>query len=264
MELPNILFEDESLIAFDKPGSLLMVPDRSDKKRASLTALVRAVYGDQVANVHRLEVDTSGVVLFAKTKSALDILTGQFQSKTVRQRYLALCSVLPAERALKGGSAVRDSAGGLPAEFEVDLALGEDENQPGRMQIFKRRGGKPSVTRFRTIEAFRGFAWVECVPLTGRTHQVRVHLAATAAPVLNDVLYGDPAIELRLSSLKRGYKGRDDEKPLIERLALHAAGLTFTHPLTKESVSIDCEAPKEMEVALKYLRKFATGRRERH
>ena len=97
--------------------------------------------------------------------------------------------------------------------------------------------------------------------MTGRTHQIRVHLAAAGAPVLNDRFYGDPEIELRLSELKRRYKGRAEEKPLISRLALHAAELTLKHPTTKEPVTLTAPLPHEFDVALKYLRKFAVTTR---
>ena len=143
--------------------------------------------------------------------------------------------------------------------------------------MFKGRGGKECATEFRTLERFRGssrpparggaggataagYAFVECRPLTGRTHQLRVHLAAAGAPILNDPFYGNPDIFLRLSDLKRGYKGREDEKPLIGRLALHASELTFKHPATKEPITLRSPLPHEFEIALKYLRKFAGAR----
>ena len=102
-----------------------------------------------------------------------------------------------------------------------------------------------------------GYAWVECEPLTGRTHQLRLHLAAVGAPILYDPFYGHPGAMLRLSDLKRGYKGREDEKPFIGRLALHASALAFTHPATRERVTLTAPVPHEFEVALKYLRRFA-------
>lgn len=259
--LPAILHEDEVLIAFDKPSGLLIAPDRWDKARANLMTMVHEKLGDHVANVHRLDADTSGVVLCTKTKPALDFVSGQFQGKTAKKIYHALAYVPPADEAMKVGRVQRDEAGQLPAEFAVELALGEDEQQPGRMRVFKRRGGKASLTLVHTLERFRdrrgrGFAWVECVPQTGRTHQIRVHLAASGAPILNDPFYGVPEQTLRLSDLKRGYKGREDERPLIDRLALHASALTITHPLTREPLTITAPPPKEFEVALKYLRKF--------
>lgn len=260
--LPPILHEDDALIAFDKPSGLLIAPDRWDKKRANLMTLVHAKLGDHVANVHRLDADTSGIVLCTKDKVSLDFVSGQFQGKTAKKTYLALCYVPPVAEAMKVVRPARDESGRLPDEFTIDLALGEDETQPGRMRVFKRRGGKACTTAFRTLERFhdragRVFAWVECSPLTGRTHQLRVHLAAAGAPILNDPFYGVPDVRLRLSDLKRGYKGREEEKPLIDRMALHASGLTVNHPATREPVTITAPLPKEFELTLKNLRKFA-------
>jgi RluA family pseudouridine synthase len=244
MSLPPVLFEDDAVIAFDKPSGLLIAPDRWDKSRENLMDLVHDKMGHGVANVHRIDADTSGLVLCAKTKPALDFLSGQFQSKTVAKVYHALTVGLPAADA-----------------FTVDLVLKEDDAKPGRMCVVKKHG-KASVTECSVVERFPqpaarpAFAWVECRPQTGRTHQIRVHLAATGTPILNDPFYGNET-RLLLSDLKRGYKGRDDEKPLISRLALHAAGLTFTHPLSREKMTLTSPLPNDLEVALKYLRKFA-------
>jgi RluA family pseudouridine synthase len=246
MPLPPILFEDDAVIAFDKPSGLPVAPGRRDPAGASLMDLVLAARGPGLANVHRLDADTSGLVLCAKTKTALDFLSGQFQSKTAAKTYHALTVGLP------------------PAdEFTVDLVLKEDEAKPGRMCVVKKHG-KASVTEFSVREKFPqpagrpAFALLECRPLTGRMHQIRIHLAATGTPVLNDPDYGD-ATTLLLSNLKRGYKGRADERPLLTRLALHAAALTFTHPVTRERMTISAPRPKDFEVALKYLRKFSAG-----
>lgn len=256
MPLPPVIYEDEALLVFDKTSGLLVAPDRWDKQRENLMGLVHDRYGRGVANVHRLDADTSGLLLCAKTKPALDFLSGQFQSKTVRKLYHALVVILPIDEVMKVVAPVRDDTGQLPATFTVDLALGQDEQHPGRMRVFRKRGGKPALTEFTVTEPFGRFALVECRPLTGRTHQLRVHLAAAGAPILNDVFYGNPDIALLLSDLKRGYKGRAEERPLISRLALHASELTLIHPLTREPFTLHAPLPHEFEVALKYLRKF--------
>jgi RluA family pseudouridine synthase len=259
MPLPPVLYQDDSIIAFDKPSGLPAAPDRWDKARPNLMAEVQARFGRQVANVHRLDADTSGVLLCARNKAALDFLSGLFQAKRVEKKYFALAAILPPEKAMKALAPRRGEQGGLPPEFAVDLALGEDEDHPGRTRIFRRRGGKPSLTEFRVLEAFGRFAWLECRPLTGRTHQIRVHLAAVGAPVLNDAFYGDPEVRLLLSDLKRPYKGREEERPLLGRLALHAGELAFLHPVSAQPVTVTAPLPHEFEVALKYLRKFAPG-----
>jgi 23S rRNA pseudouridine1911/1915/1917 synthase len=253
---PDILFEDDFIVAFDKPAGLAVVPEGRGRTQATLMGLVRERYGQAVSNVHRLDAEASGVVLCARTKPALDFLSGQFQSKSVRKTYQALAALPAPESPGVPGEIARDLPGRLPGEFSIDLAIGEDERILGRMRVFKKRGGKPSVTEVRVLEDFGRFAWLECRPLTGRAHQVRVHLAAAGAPVLNDALYGDPAAVLLLSGLKRHYKGREGERPLISRLALHAGALGFIHPGGREPLEITSPLPREFEIALKYLRKF--------
>jgi RluA family pseudouridine synthase len=235
--LPPVIFEDDAVVVFDKPSGLLVAPDRWDKARVNLMGLVHEKLGRHVANVHRLDADTSGLLLCAKTKPALDFLSGQFQSKTVGKTYHALVV----------GSPALDL-------YTVDFVLKEDDAAPGRMCVVKKHG-KAAVTEFQVLERFGRFALVECRPQTGRTHQIRVHLSASGTPILNDPFYGDET-RLLLSELKRGYKGRADEKPLIARLALHASRLAFMHPVTRERTEVASPLPNEFEVALKYLRKF--------
>ncbi len=240
MPLPPVICEDASLLAFDKPSGLLVAPDRWDKSRVNLMTLVHAAFGTGVANVHRLDADTSGVLLCARNKAALDSLSGQFQAKTAEKTYHALVEGAPADDT-----------------FVVELALREDERRPGRM-CPARKGGKASVTRFAVLERFRGYAWLACRPQTGRTHQIRVHLAALGLPILNDAFYGTEH-RLLLSAIKRGYKGRAEERPLISRLALHASELVVRHPETGVPVALRAPLPNEFQVALKYLRRFAAA-----
>jgi 23S rRNA-/tRNA-specific pseudouridylate synthase len=262
MPIPPVIYEDETLIAFNKPSGLLVAPDRWDKSRENLMGLVHDKMGHGVANVHRLDADTSGILLCTKVKSALDFVSGQFQSKTVGKVYHALCVGTPGPGLF--APLDEDEEAGLPGplgpdEFLVNRDLIEDETQPGRMRTIRKKG-KASQTIVKVLDRFAGFTFVECRPLTGRTHQIRVHLHYCGLPILNDPFYGDGVTELKLSQLKRGYKGRVDEKPLIGRLALHASRLTVKHPVTKEPVTIDAALPNEFAVALKYLRKFGAGR----
>ena len=247
MPLPPVLFEDDALIAFDKPSGLLVGPDKRDRSRENLMELIRAKFGDGVSNVHRIDDDASGLALYAKTKLSLDFISGQFQSKTVIKLYHALVVGLPEAD-----------------DYLVDYVLKEDEAKPGTMCVVKKHG-LMSETEFTVRERFPqpgerpSFALVECRPRTGRMHQIRIHLASSGTAILNDPLYGDET-RLLLSDLKRGYKGRTDEKPLISRLALHAGALTFTHPVTREKMTLTSPLPNDFAVAVKYLQKFATGR----
>jgi RluA family pseudouridine synthase len=244
LPLPPIIFEDAALLAFDKPSGLAVAPDPYDRKRPDLTSAVRAQYGPELANVHRLDAETSGIVLFAKTKPALDFLSGQFQSKTAEKRHVALVIGAPTEDT-----------------FVIDLKLAPDEHQRGRMHVGG-RGSQPAVSHFRVLERFGAFTSLECRPLTGRLHQLRAHLAAKQLPILNDAIYNEGSeTKLLLSSLKRGYKGRADEEPLMDHLALHAGDLVIKHPDTREPLALHTELPHDFAVALKYLRKFALPKR---
>jgi RluA family pseudouridine synthase len=239
MKLPPIVFEDESLIAFDKPSGLLIAPDRWDKNRENLMDLIHEK-SPETFNVHRLDSETSGVLLCAKTKSALDKVSRQFEDQKVEKRYLAIVA----------GSPVDD-------ETVVRRAIAEDYHVPGRMRLSSQYG-KPSETTIKVITRWRGYALVEAFPKTGRTHQIRVHLVSIGCPVLADSLYGS-AEGLLLSSIKRAYKhkGKDEERPLIGRLALHAQSLELTHPTTGEPLKIESPIPHDFEVSIKYLKRFA-------
>lgn len=256
MPLPPVIFEDDTLIAFNKPAGLLLVPDAKEPQRESLLPAIYARYGDAVANVHRLDPEASGLFLCAKTKTALDFLTGQFQSKTARKKFLALVVLLPMERALKNFAPLRSAEGGLANSFMIDAPLRPDERERDRMRVSQGRGAKESITEFEVRERFGRFVLLEAKPITGRPHQVRVHLAALGAPVVNDRIYGDLAIKLLLSNLKRGYKGpRETERPLITQLALHSSEMAVRHPFTKEEIILRAPLPHQFEVGLKYLRK---------
>ncbi len=247
MPLPPIIYEDDALIAFDKPSGFAVAPDARDRSWPSVMEQLRAARGAGVANVHRLDDETSGVLLCTKTKAALDFVSGQFQSKTAVKIHHALCVGRADE-----------------SEFTVDLVLKEDESAHGQMCVVKKHG-LASVTEFRVFERFalpsgqENFTYLECRPRTGRMHQIRVHAAASGLPLLNDPLYG-VGTQLLLSDLKRRYKGREEEKPLIDRLALHALELTIVHPTTREPLTLRAPLSRDFEVALKYLRKFAAPR----
>jgi RluA family pseudouridine synthase len=245
MNLPPLLFEDDDLVAFDKPAGLLVVRDRWDADAENLVDLARRRYGPQFVNVHRLDRDTSGVVLCAKTPEALRSLSQDFEFRRVAKRYLAITL----------GPPERDA-------FEVSCNLAPDARTPGRMRTVT-RGGKEARTSFRTLERWYGYGLVEAKPETGRTHQIRVHLAWAGHPVAVDALYGDGR-PLLLSQLKRAYKHKGEaERPLLGRLGLHAAGLVFTHPRTQARVELLAPPPPDIELTLKYLRRFGASRSTR-
>jgi len=248
VDLP-VLFEDESLLAVDKPAGVSVVPERGaaqwefmgmllhHKKRCPLCAA-----DTRYRIVHRLDRDTTGVVAIAKTADAERALTQRFADRVVAKRYLALVAPTP-----------RDASGA------IDAPLGPGS---GSRVMAVREGGKPSVTDWRVLERFKGFALLEVSPHTGRTHQIRVHLAYAGTPLAVDPMYGG-AESVLLSAIKKGYKRRGDEKPLIDRLTLHCASLEFPHPVTGAPLSIAAPLPGDFERVLKPLRKWASDKYSR-
>ncbi|MCS6772143.1 MAG: RluA family pseudouridine synthase [Kiritimatiellae bacterium] len=235
---PRVLLDDEAILAVDKPAGLLVAPDRYDKNAPHLMAWVHREFGPTVFNVHRLDRDTSGAVLCAKTKAALDDLSLQFERGEVDKEYVALVRGRP------------------PAhQGTIDRPIVVDLEHPGRMKAARR--GKQAITVYEVVERFRGYSWLRLRPKTGRTHQLRVHLQYIGCPIVADPWYGDGR-PLLLSEIKRGYKPpREGERPLLSRLALHAHRLTFRHPLRGDQIVVESPIPKEMDAALKQLRKWA-------
>jgi 23S rRNA-/tRNA-specific pseudouridylate synthase len=139
-------------------------------------------------------------------------------------------------------------------EGEVDLPLEEIERKPGVMRV-GRKSGKPALTRFKVVERFQGYALLDVFPKTGRMHQIRVHLQAIGTPLLADKVYGDGR-GFYLSDIKPKYNSTGEEKPLLDRTALHAQSITLVHPRTSERVAFSAELPKDMVSVLRYLRKF--------
>lgn len=260
MPLPPIIYEDDALLVLDKPAGLPVVVEPGAKQTTTLLDQVREQYGATATNVHRPDAESSGLAVFAKTKPALDFLSGQFQAKTAGQSWHAFVIVRPTGEGAEFWP--RDEAQRVPPEFAMDWWIGQDGDRPGAMQAFRRNGGQPARTVFKVEENFGEHALLQCRPESNRRHQLRVHLAAAGLPVLNDALYGLADAPLRLSQIKRGYKGGADEKPMIRQLALHASGLMLNHPLTRAAVAFESPLPVEFEIALKNLRKF--GRSQRH
>lgn len=248
----SVLYEDSELLVLDKPSGLLVSPDRYDAERPNLMGLLHrdiargAPWAAQrsltyLSNAHRLDFETSGILLLCRSKSSLVHLANQFGANTPQKEYVALVQGQPAED-----------------EWTVNERIAPFPGRPGHMRVDPKRG-KNSRTQFQVLERFHGYSWVSCHPFTGRTHQIRVHLAFHRHPIVGDRIYGGRP--LLLSKLKPGYRLKPDrtERPLLERVSLHAKRLTIQHPVSGESVSIESPLPKDLRVALKYLRMFAAG-----
>jgi 23S rRNA pseudouridine955/2504/2580 synthase len=249
----EVLFEDGALLALDKPPGVLTVPDPADPDRPSLMALLHAGLAKGapwartrglsfLGNAHLLDRDTSGVLLLAKEKESLAHLANQFGSERTEQRYVALVQGTPAEES-----------------FRVDAKLAPNPARPGYIRVDPQHG-KKSATLFQVLERFAGYALMQCRPLSARPHQLRVHLRSRQLPVVGDTLYGGKS--LLLSRLKPGYRFKPDrdELPLIGRVALHAERLALVHPVTGAPGVIEAPWPKDLMVALKFLRRYAPAR----
>lgn len=232
----SIIFEDENIIVIDKPALLLVLPDRYNQSLPNLNRLLKEELGE-VFVVHRIDKETSGVIVFAKNAETHTALNRQFENREVEKTYYALVVGTPDE----------DSG-------TIDAPITESQRHPGVMKIDNKRG-KSSKTNYRVVEGFDGYALVEAKPLTGRMHQVRIHLASVGLPVVCDRLYGDGE-RFFLSQVKPRYFSEGDEKPLLSRVALHAESISFVYPPDKERVSFSAEMPKDMRSVLNYLRKF--------
>nr|BCX01120.1 MAG: RNA pseudouridine synthase [Bacteroidota bacterium] len=233
----KILWEDEHLLVIDKPPGLRSVPDGYDPELPFVATLLGERYGPLLP-VHRLDADTSGVLLLARTPEAHRALNEAFASRRVEKCYHALVEGQPTWE-----------------ETKIDLPLLPDGDRRHRTLVDPRRG-KPAQTLLRVLERWRGYALLEARPLTGRTHQIRAHLAAVRLPIVADPLYGSGR-PLELSRLKRAYRPGRSDHPLIARTALHALQITFPHPETGVPITVEAPYPRDFRAAIGQLRRWA-------
>lgn len=240
MKIPPVLFENEDFVVLDKPAGLLSVPDRIQSAE-SLKEMLQKKYG-QIFTVHRLDRETSGVILYAKSEAAHKYFSGIFEDRNVEKYYQGLVHGSLQEK--KG--TIREPMAEHPAKN-------------GKMVVYRK--GKPAVTDYEVVEEFALFSFLRFRIHTGRTHQIRVHMQHLGHPIVCDELYGSPE-PVFLSSFKRNFKpsGREEEeeRPLLGRLALHAAELIFTDPAGRK-FELKAELPKDLRAVLQQLRKWGSG-----
>lgn len=227
--------EQEDFIAINKPSGLLSIPDREGKE-ISLKVLLAEKYG-KVFTVHRLDRDTSGLIIFAKNEIAHKYLSQQFEHRQTEKIYHGLVLGSPS-----------------PASGSIEEPISEHPVQRGLMVIH--RNGKPSLTDYEVVEDFKQYSWVQFRIHTGRTHQIRIHMKQLGYPIVCDPLYGDGKPFL-LSSIKNRFKLSKDEleeKPMLPRLALHASLLRILGNDGK-SITLEAPLPKDMRASLQQLRK---------
>lgn len=232
----NIVFENDDLVAINKPAGLLTIPDREQSEK-SLKEILIDRYGI-IFTVHRLDKDTSGLVIFAKNESAHKFLSKMFEERKVDKFYLGIVHGSPANK-----------------QGEIDAPISEHPIHKGMMTIH--RNGKPSLTGYEVIESNPNYSLVSFQLHTGRTHQIRVHAKNIGHPLACDPLYGDGK-PLLLSSIKKKYKlskQEEEERPMISRLALHSYKLIFTDQ-QNQTLELEAEMPKEFRALMQQLRKL--------
>ena len=250
-EVP-VLYEDADVCVVDKPAGLSTEPERWARATPCLAGALLSIAAERRGEhdepgpdsfrprlVHRIDKETSGAVLVAKHLEAERVLRSAFEEGRVGKEYLAL---VEGEHPLADG------------ESEViDLPLQHDPRRGGRVRVSE-GDGKPSRTRVSVERRFRGYTLLRCAPLTGRTHQIRVHVAARGFPLAVDKLYGRRD-GLLLSELKPGYKHKRGvvERPLIDRLTLHASRIAFPGISTPGEHEVEAPLPKDLERVLKQL-----------
>jgi RluA family pseudouridine synthase len=250
-EIP-VLYEDKDLLVLNKPAGLPVLAGQAEGGRAALMDMLQSgiAQGKSWATArslsflkcaHRLDSEATGILLLTKNKPALVTLLDVFGSEKPTLAFVALVHRASAQN-----------------RFSSEAKVGAHPVRAGQMRVDAKLG-KRARTSFEVIERFQGWTLLKCVPLTHRFHQIRVQLSRLGLSVAGDEIYGGKS--LRLSSLKPGYhlKPKHTEQPLISRPCLHAEKLEIPHPITGQSLSVIAPWPKNLVVAVRYLRKFAAA-----
>ena len=205
----NILYKDDYLLIIDKPSGLLSVPGRGADKQDCMISRVQETYPEALI-VHRLDMATSGILVLARDKETHRLLSKQFQERKISKQYIAVVNGRP-----------RDDTGLIDQPMICDWP-----NRP--KQIIDVEHGKSAQTRYEVLEYAEknNTSRLRLIPITGRTHQLRLHCQFLGHPILGDQLYAD-----------------DKTQAMAERLLLHASNILFPHPITNQSVEISSEAP---------------------
>lgn len=224
----NVVFEDEHLIVIDKPSGLVVHPAAGNPDGTLVNALLHHCAGSlsgiggvaRPGIVHRIDKDTSGLMVAVKTDKAHEGLAAQFARHSIERRYLAIVAGVP-----------------IPASGTIDSWIGRSSQNRHKMAVQSEGRGKHAVTHYKVITPLRHAALVECKLETGRTHQVRVHMTSLGHPLIGDPVYG---------------RIRPEHKALLQELgfarqALHAAVLGFFHPVTRESLHFESKMPADMQ-----------------
>ncbi len=230
----KITYEDEDIVVINKRPHVLSIPDRFDPTLPNLRDLLAKV-SEEVYVVHRLDKETSGIMIFAKNSAAHSSLSTSWEEGQVKKNYLAL-TLHP-----------RESSGTITASLK--------ENPQKKGQYITSVNGKSAHTSYEVIASWQRYALLKIAIMTGRTHQIRVHMKHIGAPLMVDKKYGI-SDAFYLSSLKKVKYNRDqEERPLLSRSSLHAHQLILPHPRTKKMMTFEAELQKDMKAVVYQLNK---------
>lgn len=231
-----IIAETKDGVALNKPSGVLSIPDREGKE-PSLKSLLKEKYGE-IFVVHRIDRDTSGLILFAKNAEAHKHFSLQFEHRATKKIYLGLVLGTP------------PSSSGT-----IDAPIAEHHHKKGMMTVH--RQGKEAVTDYEVLQELGPYTWMQFRIHTGRTHQIRVHMKDLGHPLVMDPLYGDGKPVL-LSSIKKKFnlsKKEESERPILNRLALHASTLTI-QDMAGNDWELEAPVPKDLRATLTQLEKW--------
>jgi 23S rRNA pseudouridine955/2504/2580 synthase/23S rRNA pseudouridine1911/1915/1917 synthase len=234
---PEIIYKDADLMAINKPSGWLTIPDRHDAELYSVKSWFEAK-GEKIFIVHRIDRDTSGLLLLARNAEAHKYYNTLFEQRTLKKTYYGLVV----------GSVAEDQG-------VYDQPIEPHPTLLGKMRVGRK--GKPAITHYTVEERFRGYTWVKFQIETGRTHQIRVHLYNAGHSLVCDPLYGTPD-PILLSSFKRKFnmsKKEEEERPLLSRLALHAYSVDLVNR-QGEAHTFIAPLPRDLDATLKQLRKW--------
>lgn len=230
MELA-IVYEDEAILVVNKPAGLVVHPAAGNWQGTLLNGLLHYCPAlsqiPRAGIVHRLDKDTSGLMVVAKTLAAQTHLVRQLQARTVKRTYRAVAD------------------GTVPYDGKIETQIGRDPHNRLRMAVVP-FGGKEAITHVQVLERYGDFSYIECQLETGRTHQIRVHMKAAGHPLTGDPLYGNPRRPAS-DEIKAAIK-------TLNRQALHAYRLRLIHPLTEEEMQFEAPLPEDMYYLLSLLR----------